>query len=69
MEKLPLQRTRSHGSMSIHRIRPNASGIDPSAALQIQYRTISIDVDDYNRINEGKSAKESQKAAATGLKR
>ncbi len=34
-----LQRTRSRGSMSIHSIRSNA-GVDPAAALPIQYRTV-----------------------------
>ncbi|KAK3937704.1 putative type IIC NA+/K+/H+-transporting ATPase [Diplogelasinospora grovesii] len=43
-----LSRQHSSGSLSIHSVR-SASAIDPSAALQIQYRTISIDIDDYNR--------------------
>lgn len=43
-----LNRTHSHGSLSIHSIRSN-TGADPAAALPIQYRTISIDIDDYNR--------------------
>ncbi|KAK4191344.1 hypothetical protein QBC35DRAFT_375986 [Podospora australis] len=61
-----LQRTRSHGSMSIRSIHSNTGGaIDPSAALPIQYRTISIDIDDYNR--KADVAKKAQKAAATDL--
>ena len=34
-----LQRARSRGSMSIHSLRSN-SGVDPAAALPIQYRTV-----------------------------
>jgi sodium/potassium-transporting ATPase subunit alpha len=33
-------RTRSHGSMSIHSLRSNTGGVDPCAALPIQYRTL-----------------------------
>ncbi|KAK3984747.1 hypothetical protein QBC44DRAFT_336401 [Cladorrhinum sp. PSN332] len=63
---LALQRTRSHGSMSIRSIRSNAGGgIDPSAALPIQYRTLSIDIEEHNRKSE--LAKKTQKAAATDL--
>ncbi|KAL2135335.1 hypothetical protein VTI74DRAFT_8988 [Chaetomium olivicolor] len=43
-----LTRARSRGSMSIHSVRSN-SGVDPAAALPIQYRTVSIDIDDYKR--------------------
>ncbi|KAK0634214.1 hypothetical protein B0T14DRAFT_508558 [Immersiella caudata] len=60
-----LGRTRSHGSMSIHSLRSNAGGADPSATLPIQYRTISIDIDDYNRRN--RIAKKADKAATTDL--
>lgn len=36
-----LERTRSHGSMSIRSVRSNTGGgVDPSAALPIQYRTV-----------------------------
>ncbi|KAK0720249.1 Na+/H+/K+ antiporter P-type ATPase [Lasiosphaeris hirsuta] len=59
-----LTRTRSHGSLSIHSMRSN-SGIDPLAALPIQYRTISIDIEDYNR--KGQIAKKAQRAATTGM--
>ncbi|KAK3359504.1 hypothetical protein B0T25DRAFT_447450 [Lasiosphaeria hispida] len=59
-----LARTQSYGSLSIHSVRSN-SGIDPSAALPIQYRTISIDIEDYNR--KGQIAKKAQKAATTDL--
>ncbi|KAK4442051.1 hypothetical protein QBC34DRAFT_456653 [Podospora aff. communis PSN243] len=58
-------RARSHGSMSIHSLRSNTGGVDPSAALPIQYRTLSIDIDDYNRRNQ--IAKKVDKAAATDL--
>ncbi len=34
-----LQRSRSRGSLSIHSVRSN-SGVDPAAALPIQYRTV-----------------------------
>ncbi|KAJ4302007.1 hypothetical protein N0V88_002138 [Collariella sp. IMI 366227] len=47
----PLKRTHSRGSMSIHSVRSN-SGVDPAAALPIQYRTVSIDIDDYKRKTE-----------------
>ena len=36
-----LQRSRSRGSMSIHSVRSN-SGVDPAAALPIQYRTVWV---------------------------
>ncbi|KAK3328077.1 hypothetical protein B0T19DRAFT_182658 [Cercophora scortea] len=57
-----LRRNRSHGSLSIHSV---AGSIDPSAALPIQYRTVSIDIDDYKR--RGEIAKKAQKDAATDL--
>ncbi|KAM7210066.1 hypothetical protein V8F06_014554 [Rhypophila decipiens] len=47
-----LHRNVSHGSLSIRSIHSNTGAIDPSAALPIQYRTLSIDIDDYNRRNE-----------------
>jgi len=59
-----LGRTRSHGSLSIHSVRSNTGAADPSAALPIQYRTVSIDIDDYNR--RAQIAKKAEKAAATG---
>ncbi|KAK4222517.1 hypothetical protein QBC38DRAFT_80396 [Podospora fimiseda] len=61
-----LERTRSRGSMSIRNIHSNAAGaIDPSAALPIQYRTLSTDIDEHNRKTE--IAKKTQKATATGM--
>ncbi|KAK1753292.1 hypothetical protein QBC47DRAFT_431753 [Echria macrotheca] len=49
-------------SLSIHSVRSN-SGVNPSAALPIQYRTVSIDIDDYKR--KGDVAKKAK--AATDL--
>ncbi|KAK4645784.1 hypothetical protein QC761_204620 [Podospora bellae-mahoneyi] len=61
-----LERTRSHGSMSIRSVHSNTGGgVDPSAALPIQYRTVSIDIDDYNR--KAEVANKLSKATATGL--
>ncbi|KAK0636109.1 hypothetical protein B0T17DRAFT_482038 [Bombardia bombarda] len=60
-----LRRNGSRDSLSIHSIRSNTGQIDPSAALPIQYRTISIDIEDYNR--KGEVAKKVQKGATTDL--
>ncbi|KAK0654737.1 hypothetical protein B0T16DRAFT_395603 [Cercophora newfieldiana] len=60
-----LGRTRSQGSLSIHSARSYSGAADPSAALPIQYRTVSIDIDDYNR--KAQIAKKAEKAAATDL--
>ncbi|EOO00222.1 putative h k atpase alpha protein [Phaeoacremonium minimum UCRPA7] len=46
-----LRRGLSQGSLSIHSVNSTSGPIDPSAALPIQYRTLSIDIDDYNRKN------------------
>ncbi|KLU85704.1 hypothetical protein MAPG_04725 [Magnaporthiopsis poae ATCC 64411] len=45
--RLQLRRTHSRGSMSIYSAHSAAASIDPSAAIPIQYRTLSIDVEDY----------------------
>lgn len=53
----PLRRERSNGSMSI-RPHPRRNSIDASAALPIQYRTMSIDVDEYAQKQSGPSKKD-----------
>ncbi|KAL8377456.1 hypothetical protein RB595_008237 [Gaeumannomyces hyphopodioides] len=60
----PLRRAHSRGSMSIHSAHSRAGSIDPSAAIPIQYRTLSIDVEDY-QANAAQSKKKD--AVATDL--
>ncbi|KAK5656850.1 hypothetical protein OQA88_4398 [Cercophora sp. LCS_1] len=58
-----LHRTRSHGSLSIRSVRSNHA-IDQSAALPIQYRTLSIDIDEHNRLPKSKSRSKPTTTAA-----
>ncbi|KAK0727570.1 hypothetical protein B0T26DRAFT_738235 [Lasiosphaeria miniovina] len=60
-----LRRNHSQSSLSIRSVRSNTGPVSPSTALPIQYRTISIDIDDYNR--KGEVAKKAQKSATTDL--
>lgn len=55
----------SSGSLSI-RPHPRRTSIDAAAELPIQYRTLSIDVDDYAQKRDGAGKK--NKPAVTGEK-
>ncbi|KAK1969695.1 Na,H/K antiporter P-type ATPase [Colletotrichum sublineola] len=47
-----LHRTRSNTSMSIHSIRSRRNSIDATAALPIQYRTVSFEIEEYKTKTE-----------------
>ncbi|KAM0274957.1 hypothetical protein ACHAQH_007687 [Verticillium albo-atrum] len=44
-----LRRGLSTDSLAVHSIRSRRNSIDAAAALPVQYRTVSIDIDDYNK--------------------
>ncbi|EEY16343.1 calcium-transporting ATPase [Verticillium alfalfae VaMs.102] len=44
-----LRRGLSTESLAVHSIRSRRNSIDVAAALPVQYRTVSIDIDDYNK--------------------
>ncbi|TEA14263.1 Sodium/potassium-transporting ATPase subunit alpha-A [Colletotrichum sidae] len=53
-----LRHTRSHTSMSIHSVRSRRNSIDVAAELPIQYRTVSMDIEEYkSKSDAAKKAK------------
>ncbi|CRK15150.1 hypothetical protein BN1708_011370 [Verticillium longisporum] len=59
-----LRRGLSTDSLAVHSIRSRRNSIDAAAALPVQYRTVSIDIDDYNK-QQGQQKKVN--AATTGM--